>query len=368
MENFSPYPAISVIIPMYNVEKYICECLDSILAQTFQNFEVIVVDDCSTDSSYAIVKSYKEKFGKRLTLSRMEQNTGGGALPRNKGLAFSRGEYIFFVDSDDSLIKTALEEMYTLAKRFNADLLHYIKSYTANDDGKIVNLNSNRTYGSLDKILVNVDLKQRLNMIIKDGFWYAPWRYFIKRELIIEHEIFFHKMTMFEDQIFIRALLFYAKRVLIVPRAVYIYRQAINSVLHIKREFLNEIKLSLEAIIFGLKLLANVMDKIEFFKANPNYRYAILQHFISTQLSNRFLQEYNEKTAYEIYEAIKFNFGENLGEHDVLVSMLLTEIKIRHKTFVVTRQKFNKFAQQAQQRIAALEAEVKRLQQPQTQT
>ena len=359
-------PAISVIIPLYNAEKYIGECLDSILAQTFQNFEVIVVDDCSTDSSYAIVKSYKEKFGKRLTLKRMEQNTGGGALPRNKGISLSRGEYIFFVDSDDSLIKTALEEMYTLAKRFNADLLHYIKSYTANDDGKIVNLNSNRTYGSLDKILVNVDLKQRLNMIIKDGFWYAPWRYFIKRKLIVEHEIFFHKMTMFEDQIFIRSLLFYAKRVLIVPRAVYIYRQAINSVLHIKREFLNEIKLSLESTIVGLKLLANVMDKIEFFKANPNYRYAILQHFISIQLNNRFLQEYNEKTAYEIYEAIKFNFGENLGEHDVLVSMLLTEIKIRHKTFVVTRQKFNKFAQQAQQRIAALEAEVKRLQQPQT--
>ena len=108
-------PSISVIIPLYNAEKYFGECLDSLLAQTFKNFEVIVVDDCSTDNSLAIAKSYLEKFGGRLKISRMYVNSGKPSLPRNKGLAVSRGEYIYFMDNDDLITPTAFEELYTLA-------------------------------------------------------------------------------------------------------------------------------------------------------------------------------------------------------------------------------------------------------------
>lgn len=102
------YPAVSVIIPLYNAEKYIAESLDSLLAQTFQNFEVVVVDDCSTDSSCDIVESYASKFGGRLTLSHMAKNSGSGGLPRNKGMMLSCGEYIQFLDADDTLTRTAL--------------------------------------------------------------------------------------------------------------------------------------------------------------------------------------------------------------------------------------------------------------------
>ena len=70
---------------MYNAEKYIGACLDSILAQTFKNFELIVVDDCSTDSSCTIVDSYTKKFGGRLKLVHTEENSGGCAVPRNVG-------------------------------------------------------------------------------------------------------------------------------------------------------------------------------------------------------------------------------------------------------------------------------------------
>ena len=354
------FPAISVIIPMYNAEKYIGKCLDSILAQTFQNFEIIVVDDCSTDNSYAIVESYKEKFGGRLTLMRMEQNTGGGGFPRNRGLLFSRGEYIYFMDSDDMIRDNAFKEMYTLAKQFNADIMHYIKSYDANDDGLILKLDSNRVYGSMNKVLVNDDLLYRLNLIVKDGFWYAPWRYFIKRDLIAEHEIFFPKITILEDQIFIRNLLFHAKRLLIVPNALYIYRQSVNSVMRSKRELLQGIKVSLESTIIATKLLANTMNKIEFFRSNRNHTYTILQHFLFGQLY-RFFHEYNEKSSADIYEAIKFNFAERLGENDVLVSMLLTILKSQYKINVTNQYKFNQFATAANKRIAELEAEIKRL-------
>ena len=119
-----PSFAISVIIPLYNAEKYIGECLDSLLNQTFKSFEVILVDDCSTDNSVKIVESYAPKFAGRLKLAKMGKNTGSGSLPRNKGLLLSRGEYIFNMDNDDLLTETALEEMYTLAKKYNVDFVY----------------------------------------------------------------------------------------------------------------------------------------------------------------------------------------------------------------------------------------------------
>lgn len=80
-KNFSP--KVSVIIPLYNAEKYIGVCLSSILVQTLRDFEVIAVDDCSTDSSLPIVESFSEKFGERLKIITLPENTGSGAVPRN---------------------------------------------------------------------------------------------------------------------------------------------------------------------------------------------------------------------------------------------------------------------------------------------
>ena len=126
-------PAISIIIPMYNTEKYVSECLDSILAQTFDDYEVIIVDDCSTDSSCHIVEEYIPKFTKngteRLRLVRSKVNSGGAGAPRNIGLSLSRGEYVFFMDSDDAITQTAMEELYSVAQKFPADFLHCEKFY-----------------------------------------------------------------------------------------------------------------------------------------------------------------------------------------------------------------------------------------------
>ena len=127
---------ISVVIPLYNAEKYVRECIISLLAQTFQDFEVIFVDDCSTDNSVAIVESYAPKFGGRLTLAKMEKNSGSGALPRNKGLSLAKGEYIQFLDADDTLIPTALEELYTLAKEYDADVVYCEKHFMSSGAGE----------------------------------------------------------------------------------------------------------------------------------------------------------------------------------------------------------------------------------------
>lgn len=122
-------PAVSVIIPFYNAEKYLAECLKSILLQTFQDFEVIIVDDCSTDKNVAIVESYKEKFGGRLRLARTETNSGSGCIPRNIGLNLARGEYVFFADADHFILLTAQETLYLTAKEHDADVVYTSACY-----------------------------------------------------------------------------------------------------------------------------------------------------------------------------------------------------------------------------------------------
>ena len=125
-------PSISVIIPLYNAEKYIGECLDSILAQTFDDYEIIVVDDCSTDDSCKIVENYMNGEGQyKIQLVKLSENSGMPSTPRNRGLKISRGEYLFFMDNDDAVTDTAFEELYNVAKKFDADVVHCQKFFTA---------------------------------------------------------------------------------------------------------------------------------------------------------------------------------------------------------------------------------------------
>ena len=86
---------VSVIIPLYNAEKYIGVCLDSLLIQTLKDFELLIVDDCSTDSSPDIAESYLERFDGRLKIVTLPQNTGNASIPRNVELNLSCGKYVF---------------------------------------------------------------------------------------------------------------------------------------------------------------------------------------------------------------------------------------------------------------------------------
>lgn len=113
-------PLISVIVPVYNVEKYLEECLDSILAQTFTDLEVICIDDGSTDSSGKILDDYKEKDERVIVVHR--ENHGLGHA-RNTGIDMARGKYICFIDSDDYMEADTLMKRYELAEKNNCDLV-----------------------------------------------------------------------------------------------------------------------------------------------------------------------------------------------------------------------------------------------------
>ena len=100
------FPLFSLIIPIYNSEKYLFECINSVIEQQFDNFEIILVDDFSTDQSIKIAKSFLKK-NKNIKIIRNKKNEGVSVC-RNKGIKIAKGKYIIFVDSDDFLLRDSL--------------------------------------------------------------------------------------------------------------------------------------------------------------------------------------------------------------------------------------------------------------------
>jgi glycosyltransferase involved in cell wall biosynthesis len=113
-------PKVSVIIPVYNVESYLCRCLDSVVNQTLREIEIICINDCSTDNSLKILKEYRSK-DQRVKLIDFDQNRGV-SIARNTGIDAASGEYIGFVDSDDYIDKDFYEVLYGLIKKESADI------------------------------------------------------------------------------------------------------------------------------------------------------------------------------------------------------------------------------------------------------
>ena len=112
---------VSVIIPAYNTEEYMSQCLESILAQTLQEIEILVVDDGSTDQTLKVLKDYEERYPEKVRVFHKEN--GGQASARNLALTYARGEFLGFVDSDDWISPEMYEEMYDKAVEEEADIV-----------------------------------------------------------------------------------------------------------------------------------------------------------------------------------------------------------------------------------------------------
>lgn len=124
-------PQISVIIPVYNSEKYISKSIDSIIRQSFVNWEMIIVNDGSNDGSGAICKEYVKK-DKRITY--YEQDNAGVSVARNFGMSKCKGDYILFLDSDDQYLEYTLEKLYEIAIATNADIVQCGMQFVTKDE------------------------------------------------------------------------------------------------------------------------------------------------------------------------------------------------------------------------------------------
>lgn len=214
-------PKISVIVPVYNVEQYLKICLDSILAQTFQDFEIICINDGSTDNSLKILEEYKQLDDRLVILT---QTQSGAAIARNNGIKQSKGEYIQFLDSDDYVEPNLLEEMYKRARTHQADLV--VCSYKKVDDnGNITerkNPNSpiNLYKTPLEKPFCANDFKEDIFSLLTPG----PVNKLYKKELIIENDITFPNIRICEDIAFVHSCVAVAKKILVFDEALINYR------------------------------------------------------------------------------------------------------------------------------------------------
>jgi len=348
-------PAVSIIIPMYNAEKYIAVCLESILVQTFQSFEVIVVDDCSTDNSAAVVKSYAEKFGGRLRLERTLKNSGGGGVPRNKGLLLSRGEYISFLDADDAITPTAFEELYSIAKDFDADVVACERYYEVPDQfwndaefrKQLQPLNW-RTGSFVDKpaFLTN-DILERLQLLNPRYLLWNVWSKLIRRDLIFQNEFGFSD-TIVEDVVFTICLLCTAEKFVLVPNVVNYYRVLEVSISHNNRLDEKFFRKYVKAFAATFRYLDKFLNERKMFRGNSYIKYIIFEICWSELLVGYLFHMYNQIAAHNFDKILM----EELSADDNLALAAYT-----FNMGAVYRLRFS----QAQQHIAALESELARL-------
>ena len=202
MDNINSSPEVSVIIPVYNVEQYLRQCLDSVCNQTFKDIEIIVVNDCSPDNSLQIIKEYQQK-DKRIVLVDLKQN-GGLGNARNQGMKIAKGKYLTFVDSDDFISNNCIEVLYNNIEKLNtnfigSEFLHYNANTHKISDG-IIFFNKYNTV--INDIHTKKTILQRLAIC-------RPWGILFSRHFLQSKNIFFkirrHEDILFMYEVFIKA-------------------------------------------------------------------------------------------------------------------------------------------------------------------
>lgn len=214
-------PKVSVIIPVYNVEAYLRECLDSVVCQTLSDIEIICIDDGSTDQSPQILREYASKDG-RIVLISSGVNEGLSAA-RNRGIDAATGMYLYFVDSDDYIVPDALERLYGIAVEHDLELLRC--GYQTVPGGEVVKNDS--------QITNYVCTGPQLFCKIANTNWIGPsiWLHFLKAEFVYQCGLRFEGRYC-EDVLFFWDMLFSAKRSMCVNEMVYMYRTRPGSLIN----------------------------------------------------------------------------------------------------------------------------------------
>lgn len=245
-------PKVSVIVPFYNVEKYIEKCLNSLVNQTLEEIEIILVNDGSKDDSYKIAKEFEQKYPNKIKY--YEKPNGGLGDARNFGIQYATGEYIAFLDSDDYIELTAYEEMYEKAKQEDADMVECDFWWE---------------YPNKKREDIGVEYLNQKEMLYKSRV--VAWNKLIKTEIYQKHpEARFSVGLRYEDVEGFYKILPYIKKTAFVRKCFIHYIQRPGSISNTQNKRNEEIFTVLENVINYYKT-NNIYDE---FKEELEYIYA----------------------------------------------------------------------------------------------
>ncbi|WP_407536955.1 glycosyltransferase [Cetobacterium somerae] len=215
---------LSIVVPVYNVEKYLEECLKSIYKLNIKK-EVILVNDESPDNSYLIINEYQKLYPNETIL--VNQNNKGLSGARNAGLEIAKGEYVAFIDSDDFIDTKKYEEFFNKGKNQDLDII--IGTYQKYQDGEYLKLcKRDKSINSLGKITGKEFFEKSMEL---NFFREEVWDDIYKREFLIKNNLKFKERLLHEDTLFFIQALSKAKKVEYIDIPFYIYRQREGSIM-----------------------------------------------------------------------------------------------------------------------------------------
>ena len=300
-------PKVSVIIPVYNAQKYLKEALDSVLNQSLKSIEVICIDDGSIDNSFNILNEYSLKDN-RIKIFKQE-NKGAGAA-RNFALNQSKGKYIYFMDADDILDTNALKQFYKISEENSLDFLIF----------QAINYNEEKsTYYNIPIYLMDDLINDKVFSFdeLDDNIFkinVTAWSKFYNKDYLLKIGAIFPEGVIFEDNLFFWKTMFHAKRILFYKKCLYIHRIHLKSSTRLCDErFIDTIKIN--NLIVQEFINEGYFDKYkkELFNKKvmlTSVRYRTVHEDFKKYFYEKIVEDFTKILNHEYYD----DFRDSLGE------------------------------------------------------
>lgn len=204
----------SIVIPVFNVKNYLRACLDSVLNQTYTDYEVICVNDGSTDNSLSILVEYRKRYSQIIVINQQNKGLSGA---RNTGIKAAKGDYIFFLDSDDWIETTTLK---ILAEKQSGEDLVCFNGRRYFEDGTTEEPDT----GIEENNLTGWEYYNKYALVSRKFHFVCTVLRIYRRDFLLQHKLFFEEGILHEDNLFTPIACYYAKIVKVIPDCLYVYR------------------------------------------------------------------------------------------------------------------------------------------------